>query len=72
VKNLAVLPTQRRRGVGAALLWRAFAGYAAKGRASAGLGVDLTNPTAPQGLYRLVGLTETRAVDMYELTVPAA
>ncbi|SCE74804.1 GNAT family N-acetyltransferase [Micromonospora mirobrigensis] len=71
VKNLAVLPGQRRRGVGAALLGHAFAAYAAKGRATAGLGVDLANPTAALSLYRSVGLRETLAVDMYELVVPA-
>ncbi|MEU4779794.1 GNAT family N-acetyltransferase [Micromonospora sp. NPDC023633] len=72
VKNLAVLPAQRRRGVGAALLSHAFARYAAKGRESAGLGVDLANPTAPLSLYLSVGLREVRRVDMYELVVPAA
>ncbi|PZF87026.1 GNAT family N-acetyltransferase [Micromonospora deserti] len=72
VKNLAVLPGQRRRGVGAALLSHAFARYAGKGRESAGLGVDLANPTAPLSLYRSVGLCEVRWVDMYELIVPAA
>ncbi|MBM0239914.1 GNAT family N-acetyltransferase [Micromonospora sp. ATA32] len=69
---MAVLPGQRRRGVGGALLAHAFARYAAKGRASAGLGVDLTNPTAPISLYRSVGLREVRIIDVYELTVPAA
>ncbi|MER7415374.1 GNAT family N-acetyltransferase [Micromonospora peucetia] len=72
VKNLAVLPGQRRRGVGAALLSHAFARYAEKGRESAGLGVDLANPTAPLSLYRSVGLCEVRWVDLYELVVPAA
>ncbi|WP_406038051.1 GNAT family N-acetyltransferase [Micromonospora sp. NBC_00898] len=72
VKNLAVRPESRRRGVGAALLTHAFTRYAAKGRASAGLGVDLANPTAPLSLYRSVGLREVRAVDMYELVVKAA
>ncbi|TNH28327.1 GNAT family N-acetyltransferase [Micromonospora orduensis] len=72
VKSLSVLPAYRRRGVGAALLRRAFARYAEKGRAAAGLGVDLTNPTAPLSLYRSVGLRETRWTDMYELSVPAA
>ncbi|MBM0228065.1 MULTISPECIES: GNAT family N-acetyltransferase [Micromonospora] len=72
VKNLAVLPEHRRRGVGAALLQHAFARYAAKGRATAGLGVDLANPTAPLSLYRSVGLREVRAVDMYQLEVKAA
>ncbi|MBM0235204.1 GNAT family N-acetyltransferase [Micromonospora sp. STR1_7] len=72
VKSLSVLPAYRRRGVGAALLRRAFARYAEKGRAAAGLGVDLTNPTMPLSLYRSVGLRETRWIDMYELSVPAA
>ncbi|MEV1329018.1 GNAT family N-acetyltransferase [Micromonospora costi] len=72
VRSLSVLPAFRRRGVGAALLRRAFARYAEKGRTAAGLGVDLTNPTAPLSLYRSVGLRETRWTDMYELVVPAA
>ncbi|WP_091338341.1 GNAT family N-acetyltransferase [Micromonospora rhizosphaerae] len=72
VRTLSVLPAYRRRGVGAALLRRAFATYAAKGRSSAGLGVDLTNPTAPVTLYRSVGLREVRWTDMCERIVPAA
>ncbi len=72
VRSLSVLPAYRRRGVGAALLWRAFTVYAAKGRESAGLGVDLTNPNAPVTLYESVGLREVRWTDMYELVVPAA
>ncbi|MGC5332973.1 GNAT family N-acetyltransferase [Micromonospora sp. DT62] len=72
VRNLAVLPGHRRRGVGAALLNHAFARYVEKGRESVGLGVDLANPTAPLSLYRSVGLREVRWVDMYELVVPAA
>ncbi|MFV2115631.1 GNAT family N-acetyltransferase [Micromonospora sp. LOL_025] len=72
VRSLSVLPPYRRRGVGAALLLRAFTTYAAKGRESAGLGVDLTNPTAPVTLYRSVGLREVSWTDMYELVVPAA
>ncbi|MET8360436.1 GNAT family N-acetyltransferase [Micromonospora sp. NPDC005171] len=72
VKSLSVLAAYRRRGVGAALLRRAFARYAEKGRRAAGLGVDLTNPTAPVSLYRSVGLRETHWTDMYELSVPAA
>jgi mycothiol synthase len=72
VKMLAVLRPYRRRGVGGALLHRAFAAYAAKGRTAAGLGVDLTNPTAPASLYRSVGLEPSYEADMYELTLPAA
>lgn len=71
VKQLGVLATHRGRGIGAALLAHAFARYAAKGRSRAGLGVDLTNPTAPVRLYRSVGLAETQGVDMYELEIPA-
>ncbi len=72
VKSLSVLSAYRRNGVGAALLRRAFARYAEKGRKAAGLGVDLTNPTAPLSLYRSVGLRETQWTDMYERSVPAA
>ncbi|MFG1848821.1 GNAT family N-acetyltransferase [Micromonospora carbonacea] len=72
VRTLSVLPAHRRRGVGAALLRRAFAVYAAKGRRRAGLGVDLANPTSPATLYHSVGLREQHWADMYERTVPAA
>ncbi|MEO3775373.1 GNAT family N-acetyltransferase [Micromonospora sp. B11E3] len=71
VRTLSVLPAYRRRGVGAALLRRAFATYAAKGRAAAGLGVDLANPTVPVNLYRSVGLRELHWIDVYERTVAA-
>ncbi|SCG41650.1 GNAT family N-acetyltransferase [Micromonospora halophytica] len=71
VRTLSVLPAYRRRGVGAALLRRAFTTYAAKGRSAAGLGVDLANPTSPATLYRSVGLREEYWADMYERSVPA-
>ncbi|WP_238008051.1 GNAT family N-acetyltransferase [Dactylosporangium sp. AC04546] len=72
VKNLAVLRSHRKRGVGGALLRTAFAAYAAKGRASAGLGVDLTNPTGAYQLYEGVGMTVTFAADMWERAVTAS
>ncbi|GGM32220.1 GNAT family N-acetyltransferase [Dactylosporangium sucinum] len=72
VKNLAVLRTHRKRGIGGALLRTAFAAYAAKGRTSAGLGVDLTNPTGAYQLYADTGMTVTFAADMYERTVTAS
>jgi ribosomal protein S18 acetylase RimI-like enzyme len=71
VKRLAVLRAYRRRGVGAALLGRAFAAYAAKGRRYAGLGVDLANPTEAVRLYRSVGMTGVFEADIYERTVTA-
>jgi mycothiol synthase len=72
VPMLAVRRAYRRRGIGAALLSRAFATYAAKGRTSAGLGVDLTNPTRPASLYRAMGLTPSFEADMYERQVRAS
>lgn len=72
VKNLAVLRAFRRRGVGATLMRRAFAVYAAKGRTLVGLGVDLENPTEAARLYHSVGLSAQYEADMYERPVPAA
>ncbi|WP_232533851.1 GNAT family N-acetyltransferase [Plantactinospora sp. KBS50] len=72
VKRLAVLREHRRRGVGAALLRRAFAAYAGKGRTYAGLGVDLSNPTEAARLYRSVGMTAEMEADIYARTVEPA
>jgi mycothiol synthase len=69
VKYLAVLRTYRRRGVGEALLRRAFATYAGKGRTRAGLGVDLANPTEAARLYRAVGMHPLYEADIYQRTV---
>jgi ribosomal protein S18 acetylase RimI-like enzyme len=71
VKNLAVLREHRKRGLGAALLARAFATYAGKGRTYAGLGVDLSNPTEAYRLYTSVGLTAAYEADMYEREIAA-
>jgi ribosomal protein S18 acetylase RimI-like enzyme len=72
VKNLAVLREHRKRGLGAALLARAFAAYAGKGRELAGLGVDLSNPTEAYRLYTSVGLSAAYEADIYEREVAAA
>jgi ribosomal protein S18 acetylase RimI-like enzyme len=72
VKNLAVLRAYRKRGLGAALLRRAFATYAAKGRAKAGLGVDMANPTAAARLYHAVGMHPLYKANIYQRTVTAA
>jgi mycothiol synthase len=71
VRNLAVLREHRRAGIGGALLRAAFAIYAAKGRTTVGLGVDLTNPTGAYHLYTSVGMTVAFAADVYERTVRA-
>jgi mycothiol synthase len=69
VKYLAVLRRFRRRGVGEALLRRAFSTYAGKGRSRAGLGVDLANPTRAARLYRAVGMHPLYEANIYERTV---
>ncbi|WP_306204756.1 GNAT family N-acetyltransferase [Actinoplanes sp. RD1] len=69
VRSLAVLGAYRRRGVGEALLRRAFAIYAAKGRSSAGLGVDMANPTRAARLYHRVGMTPLYRANIYQRTL---
>ena len=66
VKYLAVLRAYRRRGVGEALLRRAFAAYAGKGRSKAGLGVDMANPTRAARLYRAVGMVPKYEANIYQ------
>ncbi|HKT00199.1 MAG TPA: GNAT family N-acetyltransferase [Rugosimonospora sp.] len=72
VGALAVARGYRGRGLGRLLLRTAFAQYAAKGRTSAGLGVDMTNPTGAYGLYLSVGMTPVYEADVYQLELPAA
>jgi mycothiol synthase len=71
VKRLAVLRAYRKRGVGEALLRRAFAVYASKGRSRAGLGVDMQNPTQAIRLYEAVGMTPMYQANIYRMYVPA-
>lgn len=66
VKHLAVRSEFRRRGVGRALLAAAFDRYAANGRTSVGLGVDLANPTEAIRLYTGVGMRPAYRADIYE------
>jgi ribosomal protein S18 acetylase RimI-like enzyme len=72
VHLLGVATRFRGRGLGQLLLRQAFAVYAAKGRASAGLGVDMTNPTRAYQLYERVGLRPVYEVDIYERTVASS
>jgi mycothiol synthase len=71
VKRLAVLRAYRKRGIGQALLRRALAVYAGKGRQHAGLGVDLANPTEAVRLYRAVGMTPLYRANVYRTFVAA-
>ncbi|MFI7597148.1 GNAT family N-acetyltransferase [Actinoplanes sp. NPDC049681] len=69
VRALAVLRAYRRRGVGEALLRRAFAAYAGKRRTAAGLGVDLANPTRAARLYRAVGMHPLYEANIYQRVI---
>lgn len=66
VKRLAVLGSYRKKGLGEALLRRAFAAYAAKGRDRAGLGVDMANPTSAARLYLAVGMKPLYEANIYQ------
>jgi ribosomal protein S18 acetylase RimI-like enzyme len=72
VKHLAVLPSYRKRGVGRALLARAFAIYTERGRTAAGLGVDLANPTKAIRLYTGIGMSAAYRANIYEKSISAA
>jgi len=72
IKNLAVAKEFRGCGLGRLLLQTAFATYAAKGRTSAGLGVDMTNPTGAYRVYQNVGMRAAYEADVFERTVGAA
>ena len=61
VKDLAVRPAYRGRGLGEALLWAVFAEFAKRGVAQVRLKVDAGNPTGAVRLYRRVGWTSCAA-----------
>jgi mycothiol synthase len=63
---LAVRRPWRRRGLGEALLREAFAAFAARGKTSAGLGVDAENTTGAVSLYERVGMHVVRRGDTWE------
>ncbi|XVV12046.1 GNAT family N-acetyltransferase [Actinoplanes sp. CA-131856] len=66
VKRLGVLSAYRKRGLGETLLRHAFAVYARKGYAKAGLGVDLSNPTEAARLYLAVGMKPLYEANIYQ------
>ena len=66
VQAVGVLPSARSRGVGLALLTRAFADFAAAGRRTVSLGVDAENGTGALRLYEKAGMHVERAFDFYE------
>jgi ribosomal protein S18 acetylase RimI-like enzyme len=65
VKDLAVRPAFRGRGLGEALLRMVFAEFARRGIAQVRLKVDADNPTGAVRLYRRVGMDELRRYAIY-------
>jgi mycothiol synthase len=65
VKDLAVRPAYRGRGLGEALLRAAFAEFARRGVERVRLKVDADNPTGAVRLYRRVGMEEIRRYAVY-------
>lgn len=65
VKDLAVSPAERRRGLGEALLRHAFCEFFRRGVASVSLKVDADNPTGATRLYQRVGMRTGRRYGVY-------
>lgn len=66
VRDLAVLPDQRRRGLGMALLRTAFAAFRARGLTGAALEVDDVTLDGAVALYRAAGMRIVRRTDVLE------
>lgn len=72
VRNLAVLPAGRRRGVGRALLLESFRRLARRGRRRAILGVEERNAAARR-LYEALGMRASgRSTDLFKTILPPA
>ena len=65
VKDVAVRPAHRGRGLGQALLRAVFAEFARRGIDRVRLKVDAGNPTGAVRLYRRVGMDELRRYAVY-------
>ena len=66
VDYLAVLGSHRGRGIGSALLRRAFATFAARGLERARLNVDAENVTRATAVYERVGMRVVNRWDLWE------
>lgn len=71
VRDLAVLPTWRRRGIAMALLRESFARFRARGLTGAALEVDDVTLEGALALYRRAGMRVTRRTDVLERGSPA-
>ena len=63
---LAVLPSHRGRGIGAALLRRSFATFAARGLRRVLVNVDAENVTGATAVYERVGMRVVNRWDLWE------
>ncbi|MFH9548221.1 GNAT family N-acetyltransferase [Streptomyces sp. NPDC051445] len=66
IRSIGVLREARGHGLAGLLLRHAFAAFAARGRATVGLGVDTSNATGAPGLYARHGMVLHYAVDTWE------
>jgi mycothiol synthase len=66
VRDLAVLPDRRRRGLGMALLRTAFAAFRARGLTGAALEVDDVTLDGAVALYQAAGMRIIRRTDVLE------
>jgi GNAT superfamily N-acetyltransferase len=66
VIEVGVLGSARGRGLGAALLTRAFEAFRARGFTTAALNVDAANETGATMLYERVGMQVRRQWDLYQ------
>lgn len=71
IGELGVRAGWRGRGIGSALLNRAFATFAERGLPRAMLNVDFENPTGAMALYEKVGMRVASGFDVYERSVPS-
>jgi mycothiol synthase len=71
VRDLAVLPIWRRRGIAMALLRESFARFRARGLTGAALEVDDVTLEGAVALYRRAGMRVTRRTDVLERSSPA-
>lgn len=69
VRQLAVLPAFRGRGLGRFMLRRAFADDARRGRTGTYLHVDANNSTPALDLYLSVGMRQVLAIDVWRRTI---
>ena len=65
MKGLGVRRPWRRRGLGGAMLARAFAEFARRGQLRVDLGVDAHGETQPLRVYERAGMQVSSAYELY-------